>query len=41
MYLCDAGFGLYLLGHWVRERGTFDLSEGVRRLTSHQAASVP
>src|SRR5437762_6944571 len=37
MYLCDAGFGLYLLGHWVRERGTFDLAEGVRRLTSHQA----
>jgi N-acyl-D-amino-acid deacylase len=37
VYLCDAGFGLYLLGHWVRERGTFDLSEGVRRLTSHQA----
>ena len=37
VYLCDAGFGLYLLGHWVRERGTFDLAEGVRRLTSHQA----
>ena len=38
VYLCDAGFGLYFLGHWVRERGTFDLVEGVRRLTSHQAA---
>ena len=37
MYLCDAGFGLYLLGHWVREKGLFDLAEGVRRLTSHQA----
>jgi N-acyl-D-aspartate/D-glutamate deacylase len=37
MYLCDAGFGLYLLGHWVRERGLFDLPEGVRRLTDHQA----
>ena len=37
VYLCDAGFGLYLVGHWVRERGTFDLPEGVRRLTSHQA----
>jgi N-acyl-D-amino-acid deacylase len=37
MYLCDAGFGLYLLGHWVRERGLFDLPEGARRLTSHQA----
>jgi N-acyl-D-amino-acid deacylase len=38
IYLCDAGFGLYFLGHWVRERGAFDLAEGVRRLTSHQAA---
>ena len=37
IYLCDAGFGLYFLGHWVRERGAFDLAEGVRRLTSHQA----
>src|SRR4051794_35745370 len=37
VYLCDAGFGLYLLDHWVRERGAFDLAEGVRRLTSHQA----
>jgi len=37
VYLCDAGFGLYFLGHWVRERGAFDLAEGVRRLTSHQA----
>jgi N-acyl-D-amino-acid deacylase len=37
MYLCDAGFGLYMLGHWVRERGVFDLPEGVRRVTSHQA----
>ena len=37
VYLCDAGFGLYFLGHWVRTRGAFDLPEGVRRLTSHQA----
>jgi len=37
VYLCDAGFGLYFLGHWVRERGAFDLADGVRRLTSHQA----
>jgi N-acyl-D-aspartate/D-glutamate deacylase len=37
VYLCDAGFGLYFLGHWVRGRGAFDLAEGVRRLTSHQA----
>jgi N-acyl-D-amino-acid deacylase len=38
VYLCDAGFGLYFLGHWVRERGAFDIAEGVRRLASHQAA---
>ncbi len=37
IYFCDAGFGLHFLGHWVRERGDFDLVEGVRRLTSHQA----
>jgi N-acyl-D-aspartate/D-glutamate deacylase len=36
-YLCDAGFGLHLLGHWVRDTGTFPLSEAVRRLTSHPA----
>jgi N-acyl-D-aspartate/D-glutamate deacylase len=36
-YLCDAGFGLHLLGHWVRETGTFTLQEAVRRLTSHPA----
>lgn len=37
IYMCDAGFGLHFLGHWVRERGDFDLVEGVRRLTSHPA----
>ncbi|MEJ0070241.1 MAG: amidohydrolase family protein [Pseudomonadota bacterium] len=37
IYMCDAGFGLNFLGHWVRERGDFDLVEGVRRVTSHQA----
>ncbi|MDH4326442.1 MAG: amidohydrolase family protein, partial [Betaproteobacteria bacterium] len=30
----DAGFGLHLLGHWVRERGALDLPEAVQRLTS-------
>jgi len=30
----DAGFGLYLLGHWVRERGALTLPGAVRRLTS-------
>ena len=33
----DAGFGLHLLGHWARERGAMNLSEAVRRLTSHPA----
>jgi N-acyl-D-aspartate/D-glutamate deacylase len=30
----DAGFGLHLLGHWVRERGALSLEDAVRRLTS-------
>ena len=34
----DAGFGLHLLGRWVRERGELTLAEAVRRLTSHPAA---
>lgn len=38
MFMCDAGFGLHLLGHWVRETGTLPLEEGVRRLTSDPAA---
>jgi N-acyl-D-aspartate/D-glutamate deacylase len=33
----DAGFGLHLLGHWVRERGVLTLADAVRRLTSHPA----
>lgn len=37
IYMCDAGFGLHFLGHWVRERGDFGLVEGIRRLTSHPA----
>lgn len=36
-FFCDAGFGLHLLGHWVRERQTMSLQEGVRRLTSEPA----
>lgn len=34
----DAGFGLHLLGRWVRERGVMSLPEAVRRLTSQSAA---
>jgi N-acyl-D-aspartate/D-glutamate deacylase len=33
----DAGFGLHLLGHWARDRGTMTLEEAARRLTSHPA----
>ena len=33
-YLCDAAYGLHFLGHWVRERGSFELADAVRRLTS-------
>jgi len=37
VYMCDAGFGLYFLAHWVRETGEFSLQEGIRRLTSEPA----
>jgi N-acyl-D-aspartate/D-glutamate deacylase len=33
----DAGFGLHLLGHWVRRRGVLTLEDAARRLTSHPA----
>jgi N-acyl-D-amino-acid deacylase len=36
-FFCDAGFGLHLLGHWVRDRQAMSLEEGVRRLTSEPA----
>ena len=36
-FLCDAGFGLHLLGHWARERALFPLQEAVRKLTSEPA----
>jgi N-acyl-D-aspartate/D-glutamate deacylase len=38
VFMCDAGFGLHFLRHWVRETGTFTLEEGVRRLTADPAA---
>jgi N-acyl-D-aspartate/D-glutamate deacylase len=34
----DAGFGLHLLGHWVRELGVLTLADAVRRLTGQPAA---
>jgi len=37
VFMCDAGFGLHFLAKWVRERGDFNLAQGIRRLTSHPA----
>ena len=36
-FLCDAGFGLHLLGHWVRERKLMPLEQAVKKLTSQPA----
>jgi N-acyl-D-aspartate/D-glutamate deacylase len=36
-FLCDAGFGLHFLGHWVRDRGLMPLPEAIRQITSHPA----
>ena len=36
-FLCDAGFGLHLFGHWARERGDLTLEEAVRAVTSDVA----
>jgi N-acyl-D-amino-acid deacylase len=38
IFMCDAGFGLHFLRHWVRETGTFTLAEGIRKLTSDPAS---
>ena len=38
-FLCDAGFGLHLFGHWVRERGDLTLPEAVKRVTSDVATA--
>jgi N-acyl-D-amino-acid deacylase len=37
VFMCEAGYGLHFLAHWVRKRGDFSLIEGIRRLTSHPA----
>jgi N-acyl-D-aspartate/D-glutamate deacylase len=39
-FLCDAGFGLHLFGHWVRERGDLTLEQAVKRVTSDVAAAL-
>lgn len=33
----DAGFGLHLMGHWVRERGALTLEQAVHKLTAQSA----
>lgn len=37
-FFCDAGFGLRLLGHWVRERQTLALEQAVHQLTGLPAS---
>jgi N-acyl-D-aspartate/D-glutamate deacylase len=37
-FLCDAGFGLHLFGHWARERGDLTLEQAVQTVTSRPAA---
>jgi N-acyl-D-amino-acid deacylase len=36
-FFCDAGFGLHLLGQWVRERGVLTLEEAVWQLSGRPA----
>jgi len=36
-FLCDAGFGLHLFGHWVRDRGDLSLEQAVASVTSRPA----
>ncbi len=36
-FLCDAGYGLHLLGHWGRDRGTLPIEQAVKKLTSEPA----
>ncbi len=35
--LCDACYATHLLGHWVREKGTFTVEEAVHKLTRQPA----
>jgi N-acyl-D-amino-acid deacylase len=36
-FLCDAGFGLHVLGHWARERKLMPVEQAVRKLTAEPA----
>ena len=35
--VCDADFGLHLLGHWSRDLGVIGLEAAVHKLTGHPA----
>ncbi|MFP6747777.1 MAG: amidohydrolase family protein [Alphaproteobacteria bacterium] len=35
--LCDAGYAMYLFGHWTRDKGLFDLATAIRKVTSDPA----
>jgi N-acyl-D-aspartate/D-glutamate deacylase len=37
--LCDAGYAMYLFGHWCREKSLFDLPTAIRKVTSDPADS--
>jgi N-acyl-D-amino-acid deacylase len=37
-FLCDAGFGLHLLGHWSRDLKVLSTQNAVRKLTAEPAA---
>lgn len=36
-FFCDAGFGLHLLGHWVRRRGVMLMERAIHHLTGRPA----
>lgn len=39
-FLCDAGFGLHVLGHWVRDKKLMPLERAVKKLTAEPAQLV-
>ncbi|HOA92855.1 MAG TPA: amidohydrolase family protein [Quisquiliibacterium sp.] len=36
-FMCDAAFGLHVLGYWARDQRALSLPEAVRKLTGHPA----
>ena len=38
--LCDSCYGTYFLGHWVRDKGAFDLEKAIWMLTSRVAEVI-